>query len=75
MKDIVISSKKIERIVKRELKNQFGKVPTKVQDRVLRGVNNIIKDKLADMMDEIPTSVDVVVQSNFSLEDIFPEKK
>lgn len=75
MKDIVISSKKVQKLVKRELKNRFGKVPKRVQDRVLMGVNNIIKDQVRDLVDEVETYVDVVVQSQFSLDDVYPTER
>lgn len=75
MKDIVISSKKIEKLVKRELKNRYGKVPTKIEDRVLKGVNNIIKDSVNDIFDEVGEMVDVVVQSQFSLDDVYPTER
>lgn len=74
MKDIVISSKKIEKLVKKELKTRYGKLNPKIQEKVLKGVNNIIKDDVNDIFDEVENYVDVVVQSMFSIEVVFPKE-
>lgn len=74
MKDIVISSKKIEKLVKKELKTRYGKLNPKIQEKVLKGVNNIIKDDVNDLFDEVENYVDVVVQSMFSIEVVFPKE-
>lgn len=74
MKDIVISSQKIEKLVKKELKSRYGKVPTKIHNKVLKGVNNILKDYVNDIVDEIPSHVEGIVQSSFSLEEVFPNE-
>lgn len=74
MKDIVISSKKIEKLVKKELKTRYGKLDPKIEKKVVKEVHGIFKDSVFDIVQCVDDYVEEVVQSMFSIEVMFPKK-
>lgn len=77
MKDIVISSKKIEKLVSKELKSFFkGKnVPVKIQKQITKSVHNSIKDEVSQIIDGVDVFVQEELMCSYSIEELFEKER
>lgn len=76
MRDIVITSQKIQKSINKELREMFGKnVPSKVKKVVDRELHKMVKSDIDVLLSNIDYRVSNIVQSRFSLDDVYPKKR